>query len=104
MEIGYCLPWKTSVPEPPEPPMTMPALTTLKLMLPSSAYVVDANVTPASASKATRLARRADKARMGVAPWESEDANRLCGANIQRTRPVAYVAAIVLAPRAYFAK
>ena len=32
--IGYCLPWKKSMPEPPEPPTTRPALMTWKLMLP----------------------------------------------------------------------
>ncbi len=37
MSSGYRLPWKESVPEPAEPPMTKPALITLKEMPPLSA-------------------------------------------------------------------
>src|SRR6516225_8497147 len=56
------------MPEPPEPPMTRPALMTWKLMPPLSACAADTKAVPATATNAIRLARRADKVRMGVAP------------------------------------
>jgi hypothetical protein len=57
--------------------MTKPALMTLKLMLPLSAYAADVKAAPAKASNAMRLARRADKTGMdGCSLTAREDANR----------------------------
>src|ERR1700677_4443654 len=68
MPSGYRLPWKESVPEPAEPPMTKPALTTLKEMPPLSAYAGESSVTPTRASNAIRLERKADVARIDGTP------------------------------------
>jgi hypothetical protein len=62
-----------------EPPMTRPALMTLKLMPPLSAYAAEPKTAPAKAGNATRLARRADKMRMRVCSLKTlEDAGRFC--------------------------
>src|SRR5580704_877718 len=59
--------------------MTMPALITLKLMLPPSASAAVVSETPASASNAIRPARNADAVRMSFCSWGMmcEDANQL---------------------------
>src|ERR1700722_1510239 len=64
MPSGYRLPWKKSVPEPAEPPMTKPALITLKEMPPLSAYEGESSGTPMRVSNAIRLERNADVARI----------------------------------------
>src|ERR1700688_3510326 len=64
MPSGYRLPWKKSVPEPAEPPMTKPALITLKEMPPLSAYAGESSVTQMRVSNAIRLERNADVARI----------------------------------------
>src|SRR5579863_8712350 len=68
MPRGYRLPWKKSVPEPAEPPMTKPALITLKEMPPLSAYAGESSVTPMRVSNAIRLERNADMARIDGTP------------------------------------
>src|SRR5271170_5319874 len=68
MPSGYRLPWKKSVPEPAEPPMTKPALITLKEMPPPSAYAGDSSVMPMRVSNAIRLERNEDVARIDDPP------------------------------------
>src|SRR5580704_19680402 len=64
IQSGYCRPWKSSMPLPPEPPMNQPPLYSVIQIWPLSAWAAVAAAAPTAAIIATRAERRRGESRM----------------------------------------